>query len=68
MRKEFRAAALIIWGGTLILTGLLTGNPEPIAKYGARGTVALAFGLGFGIALVAIGGWSLFTSYRRRTF
>jgi hypothetical protein len=50
----------------LIATGIATGSPEPIAKYGATGSTQLVFGLAYGVVLVIVGGWTLLHGYRRR--
>jgi hypothetical protein len=66
VRKTHGALVLLVWGATLILTGVATGNPEPTAKYGATGSTQLVFGLAFGTALVIIGGWTLLAGRRHR--
>jgi hypothetical protein len=66
MRKAPAAAAFFVWGATLIATGIATGSPEPIAKYGATGSTQLVFGLAYGVVLVIVGGWTLLHGYRRR--
>ena len=66
MGKRRGALILVFWGGTLVVTGVATGDPEPIAKYGATGSTQLLFGLAYGVALLIIGVWVLLAGLRRR--
>jgi LPXTG-motif cell wall-anchored protein len=61
-----RVGILTLWGAMLVVSGMLTGNPEPLAYRGATGAFRTVVGIAFGVALLAIGVWWFLALRRRR--
>lgn len=60
-----RVGFLTLWGVMLVVSGVLTGTPEPLAYPGTTGVLRTVVGIAFGVALLTIG-ISSFLALRRR--